>query len=151
MEQYNLSWTLWMQNMVLGKSWRHLKGGDDEQSQMFAIFSQSLGTDVVYLLMSRPTAPLCLMFTTLGGNPWKTITQYSSVPSDCGSSVCMCTHVHAWFHTHIHAWFQIKYVTRNKSYAKGKAWSWSRHDSFILNPKLGWSLADGHKHSHQSK
>ena len=57
------------------------------------------------------------------------------------SSVCMCTHVHAWF--------QIKYVTRNKSYAKGKAWSWSRRDSFILNPKLGWSLADGHTHSHQ--
>ena len=58
------------------------------------------------------------------------------------SSVCMCTHVHAWF--------QIKYVTRNKSHAKGKAWSWPRHVSFILNPKLGWSLADGHKHSHQS-
>ena len=58
-----------------------------------------------------------------------------------------CVHVY----TRIHAWFQIKYVTRNKSYVKGKAaWSWPRHDSFILNPKLGWSLADGHKHSHQS-
>ena len=61
--------------------------------------------------------------------------------------------------THVHAWFQIKYVTRkspklhfyrNKSYAKGKAKLWPRHDSFLLNPKLGWSLADGHKHSHQS-
>ena len=71
------------------------KGGDDEQSQMFAI---------------------------------------------------LCVHVC----THVDAWFQIKYVTWNKSYVKGKAWSWPRHDSFILNPKLGWSLADGHKHSHQS-
>ena len=44
------------------------KGGDDEQSQVFAIF--------------------CM---------------------------CMCAHVHAWF--------QIEYVTRNTSYAKGKAWS----------------------------
>ena len=73
------------------------KGGDDEQSQMFAIF---------------------------------------------------CVHVYTRKPTHVHAWFQIKYVTRNKSYAKGKAWSWPRHDSFILNPKLGWSLADDHKHSH---
>ena len=95
MEQYNLSWTLWMQKMVLGKSWRHLGRAATMDNHR------------------------CLR-----------------------SSVCMCTHVHAWF--------QTKYVTRNKSYAKGKAWSWPRHDSFILNPKLGWSLADGHKHSHQS-
>ena len=95
MEQYNLSWTLWMQKMVLGKAWRHLR----------AATMNNHG---------------CLR-----------------------SSVCMCTHA-------VHAWFQIKYVTRNKSYAKGKAWSWRRHDSFILNPKLGWSLADGHKHSDQS-
>ena len=97
MEQYNLSWTLWMQRMVLGKSWRHLRAATMNNHR-------------------------CLR-----------------------SSVCMCTHAHAWF--------QIKYVyslSRNKSYAKGKAWSWPRHDSFILNQKLGWSLADGHKHSHQS-
>ena len=67
------------------------KGGDDEQSQMFAIF---------------------------------------------------CVHVYTRYTP---AWFQIKYVTRNKSYAKGK------HGRDHLNPKLGWSLADGHKHSHQSK
>ena len=90
MEQYNLSWILWMQKMVLGKSRRHLRAATMNNHR-------------------------CLR-----------------------SSVCMCTHVHAWF--------QIKCVTRNKSYAKGKAWSWPRHDSFILNPKLGWSLADGHKH-----
>ena len=34
--------------------------------------AQSLGTDVVYSLMSR-------------GNQWQTITQYTSVPSDCAS------------------------------------------------------------------
>ena len=89
MEQYNLSWTLWMQKMVLGKSWRHLRAA--------------------------------------------TINNHGCLRS----SVCMCTHIHAC------RWFQIKYVTRNKSYAKGKAWSWPRHDSFILNLKLGWSLADG--------
>ena len=30
-----------------------------------------------------PYCPSLLLFTTLDGNPWKTITQYSSVPSDC--------------------------------------------------------------------
>ena len=94
MEQHNLSWTLWMQMMVLGKSWRHLRAATINTHR-------------------------CLR-----------------------SSVCMCTHEHAWF--------QIKYVTRNKWYAKGKAWSWPRHDGFILNPKFCWNLADGHKHSHQS-
>ena len=95
MEQYNLSWT-WN---AKGGAWKIMvsfKGGDDEQSQVFAIFC-----------------------------------------------VLVCTHVYAWF--------QIKYATRNKSYAKGKAWSWPRHYSFILNPKFRWSLADDHKHSHQSK
>ena len=39
MEHYNLSRT-WNAKGALGKSWRHLtsKGGDDEQSQVFAIF-----------------------------------------------------------------------------------------------------------------
>ena len=99
MEQYNLSWTFWIQKMVLGKSRRHLRA-------------------------ATMTNHRCLR-----------------------SSVCMCTHVHVC--THVHAWFQIKYVTRNKSYAKGKSMvvttTW--HDRFIFKPKLGWSLADGHKHS----
>ena len=58
----------------------------------------------IYSLMSRPTAPLCYCLQlgwesmannhtiyistewlyNLGGNPWQTITQYTSVPSDFG-------------------------------------------------------------------
>ena len=98
MEQYNLSWTLWMQKMVLGKSWRHLRAA--------------------------------------------TINSHGCLRS----SVCMCTHVHAC------RWFQIKYVTRNKSYAKGKAWSWlvTTTWQFHLKSKVRLELSRWHKHSHQS-
>ena len=62
------------------------KGGDDEQSQMFAIFC-----------------------------------------------VHMCTHVHAWF--------QIKYVTRNKSYAKGISMVVTTTWQFHLKSKVRLELS----------